>query len=247
MMDLQNDFLNPFARAALPMIRAHLPVSLLTADQRTYWDLMDKWNLQSSPDSKAATIFNIFWDKLQSAIWDDDIVREKTPLQQPWEKTTLLWLIRDSSMKFIDNVHTPEKETLSQTILTAFTFAADSAKVLDSMHKLEFGRFRGTNIRHLTRSIIPFSAMNLRTGGGRHIVNATKQLHGPSWKMVVELTGKTVAYGIYPGGQSGNPGSPFYDNAVQDWVQGKYYLLHVFDLKEDTDPAVKFKVRFSKG
>lgn len=247
MMDLQNDFLNPFARAALPMIRAHLPVSLLTADQRTYWEMMDKWNLQSSPDSKAATVFNIFWDKLQSSIWDDDIVREKTPLQQPWEKTTLLWLIRDSSMKFIDNIHTPEKETLSQTILTAFAFAADSAKALDSQQKLEFGRFRGTNIRHLTRSIIPFSAMNLRTGGGRHIVNATKQLHGPSWKMVVQLSDKTEAYGIYPGGQSGNPGSPYYDNAVQDWVQGKYYLLHVFDPKEDNDPAVKFKVRFSKG
>ncbi|TWV93613.1 penicillin acylase family protein [Chitinophaga pinensis] len=247
MMDLQNDNLNPFARAALPLIRKHLPVSLLTADQKNYWQILDKWDLQSGPDSKAATIFNIFWDELQSSVWDDDILADKTPLQQPWEKTTLLWLLRDSAMKFIDNVHTPEKETLSQIVLGAFTIAADSAKALDAQKKLEFGRFRGTNIRHLTRSIIPFSAMNLRTGGGRHIVNATKQLHGPSWKMVVQLSAKTEAYGIYPGGQSGNPGSPYYDNAVQDWVQGKYYLLHVFDLKENDDPAVKFKIHFSKG
>jgi penicillin amidase len=133
---------------------------------------------------------------------------------------------------------------LSQLVQTAFVTAADSAKVLDGQQKLAWGRYRGTNIRHLTRTLAPFSAMNLYTGGGRHIVNATKQVHGPSWKMVVQLSAKTEAYGIYPGGQSGNPGSPFYDNAVQDWVQGKYYLLHVFDQQEKDDPAVKFRMVF---
>jgi penicillin amidase len=244
MMDLQNDNMNLFGRAALPLIRAHLHPAFLTADQQSYWQELNKWNLQNSPDSKGATIFYIFWDRLQSLIWDDDIIREKIPLQTPWEKTTLLWLLKDSAMHFVDNIHTPEKETLSQLVQTAFVTAADSAKVLDGQQKLAWGRYRGTNIRHLTRTLAPFSAMNLYTGGGRHIVNATKQVHGPSWKMVVQLSAKTEAYGIYPGGQSGNPGSPFYDNAVQDWVQGKYYLLHVFDQQEKDDPAVKFRMVF---
>ena len=32
--------------------------------------------------------------------------------------------------------------------------------------------------------------------------------------------------GIYPGGQSGYPGSIYYDNFIDDWVNGKYYNLN---------------------
>ena len=37
------------------------------------------------------------------------------------------------------------------------------------------------------------------------------------------------AYGIYPGGQSGYPGSKNYDNMIDDWVNGKSYLLSFSD------------------
>ncbi len=52
------------------------------------------------------------------------------------------------------------------------------------------------------------------------MVNATSGDHGPSWRMVVELKTKPQGYGIYPGGQSGNPGSPYYDNMLSMWAQG---------------------------
>ncbi|HEY0612555.1 MAG TPA: penicillin acylase family protein, partial [Chitinophaga sp.] len=102
--------------------------------------------------------------------------------------------------------------------------------------------FRGTDIRHLTRALPSFSQMHLYTGGGTHVVNATKANHGPSWRMIVQLGPATEAYGIYPGGQSGNPGSPYYDNSVQDWAHGNYYQLRIFDTQHKDDPAVKFKM-----
>jgi penicillin amidase len=240
MMQLQNDNTNLFARAAVPLLLKHLHSS------SPYYKLLSDWNLQNAPDSKGATIFYIFWDQLMDLIWNDDLNAAKMALQMPWEKTTLNWLLRDSSMHFIDNINTPEKETLSSLVQQAFKITTDSAQVLESQKKLEWGRYRGTDIRHLTRSLPAFSAMHLPTGGGRHIVNATKETHGPSWRMVVQLSDKTEAYGIYPGGQSGNPGSPFYDNAVQDWVQGQYYLLHVFNSAEHDDPAIRFKMVFGK-
>ncbi|SEV87611.1 penicillin amidase [Chitinophaga sp. YR573] len=243
MMQLQNDNMNLFARAAVPLLKKHL--TSVSPSEKPYFKLLSDWNLQNSPDSKGATIFYIFWDQLMNLIWNDDL-GTKMALQMPWEKTTLLWLIRDSSMHFIDNIETPEKETLSSLVNQAFKITTDSVQILDSQKILEWGRYRGTDIRHLTRSLPAFSAMHLPTGGGRHIVNATKQTHGPSWRMVVQLSDKTEAYGIYPGGQSGNPGSPFYDNAVQDWVQGKYYLLHVFNPTEHDDPAIRFKMVFGK-
>ena len=35
------------------------------------------------------------------------------------------------------------------------------------------------------------------------------------------------AIGVYPGGQSGNPGSPFYANLVEPWAQAKYNVLRL--------------------
>lgn len=238
MMQLQNDNKNLLARAAVPLLLKHLPSS-----DSPYRQLLQDWDLQNAPNSKGATIFYIFWDQVQNLIWKDDL-DSAVALQMPWEKTTLLWLLRDTSMHFIDNIHTPAKETLSSLVADAFKITSDSVKILESQKLLEWGRYRGTDIRHLTRSLPAFSAMHLPTGGGRHIVNATKQFHGPSWKMVVQMSSKIEAYGIYPGGQSGNPGSPFYDNAVQDWVNGKYYLLHIFEDGDKDDPAIKYKMKF---
>ena len=34
--------------------------------------------------------------------------------------------------------------------------------------------------------------------------------------------GKPAAEGIYPGGQSENPASPWYQNLVEPWWNGKY-------------------------
>ena len=52
--------------------------------------------------------------------------------------------------------------------------------------------------------------MHLPIGGGPGVINATKEQHGPSWRMVVHMTDAIEAYGVYPGGQSGNPGNKYY-------------------------------------
>jgi penicillin amidase len=43
--------------------------------------------------------------------------------------------------------------------------------------------------------------------------------------MIVELKTPVKAWGGYPGGQSGNPGSPYFDNMVDAWAAGDYYEL----------------------
>ena len=63
--------------------------------------------------------------------------------------------------------------------------------------------------------------------------------------MVVSLTAKTEAYGVYPGGQSGNPGSKYYDNFIDEWVAGKYYPLWMMTNEEQNGIKVKWKMNFS--
>jgi penicillin amidase len=50
---------------------------------------------------------------------------------------------------------------------------------------------------------------------------------GPSWRMIVQLGSATAAVpvsaeGVYPGGQSENPASPWYADQIADWWNGRY-------------------------
>jgi penicillin amidase len=63
--------------------------------------------------------------------------------------------------------------------------------------------------------------------------------------MIVELTPKTEAYGVYPGGQSGNPGSMYYDTFVDQWASGQYYPLWVMEKDETRDKRIRWKVRIN--
>jgi penicillin amidase len=61
--------------------------------------------------------------------------------------------------------------------------------------------------------------------------------------MIVEMGPEIKAMGIYPGGQSGNPGSKFYDNFVDKWAVGEYLPV---DLREKNDTsAVLFQTKFT--
>ena len=115
---------------------------------------------------------------------------------------------------------------------------------LEANGKLEWAKFKDTRVQHL--AMIPeFSRLHLPIGGGEHVINATKGQHGPSWRMVVSLTSETEAYGIYPGGQSGNPGSKYYDDFVDQWVQGEFYKLWMMKPADKTDKRIKMKMVFN--
>jgi penicillin G amidase len=56
-------------------------------------------------------------------------------------------------------------------------------------------------------------------------LNATT---GPSWRMIVAFGASAMsAVGVYPGGQSENPASPWYTNLVPLWWDGQYLPLPV--------------------
>ena len=47
---------------------------------------------------------------------------------------------------------------------------------------------------------------------------------------------------MYPGGQSGNPGSKYYDNFVDEWVGGKYYTLWMMTVNDKNDKRILAKM-----
>jgi penicillin amidase len=65
--------------------------------------------------------------------------------------------------------------------------------------------------------------------------------------MIVQLSTPTEAYGVYPGGQSGNPGSKYYDNFIDDWAAGKYYTLWMMKETEGKDKRIIGTLTFTNS
>ena len=90
-----------------------------------------------------------------------------------------------------------------------------------------------------------FSRMNLDVGGYNQALNAISESHGPSWRMVVELGPEVKGYGVFPGGQSGNPGSKYYDTGLEKWMKGEYNELFFMKNPEDSRQPVLFTLNFN--
>ena len=164
----------------------------------------------------------------------------------PYESTLLNNILKDSSFKFLDDINTPQKETLADDVTAAFKKAAFTAKNAEADGRLEWGKYKDTKVLHLAR-LEALSRLHLPIGGGTNTINAANSQHGPSWRMIVSLTPETEAYGVYPGGQSGNPGSKFYDDFIDKWAQGNYNTLWVMKAGESTDKKVKWKMSFNNS
>jgi penicillin amidase len=247
MKKLQTDNYNVFAEQLRPVLLKYVDRNRLTGDAKRYTDILAGWNLYSDADQTAPTIFQYWYDSLSAYIFKDEILKNDLPVKYPEDYILAQYLIRDTtSFKYIDNVNTPQVETLSDMITSAIVKASEPLSELEANDKLAWGQFKNTTLYHLLRTnMMPFARTNLNVGGGDNIINATKHAHGPSWRMIVSMTTPIEAYGVYPGGQSGNPGSYYYDDLVNNWASGKYYRLWIMKRNESNDKRIKAKMTFS--
>jgi penicillin G amidase len=209
--------------------------------------MVEKWSLWRDIDETAPTVIDYWIDSLSAYIFRDEIAKNELPVMYPDDYILAQYLIRDTtSFKFIDNINTPQVESLQEAVTASLEKATEQLKKLEADDKLTWGKYKNTTVYHLLKTnMMPFAKQGLPIGGGQNIINATKHDHGPSWRMVVHLTTPVEAYGIYPGGQNGNPGSPFYDNMAMDWAKGQYYKLWIMKKNEKGDRRIKGSMKFS--
>lgn len=244
MMQLQTDNYNCFAAMAMPFILKNINQAALNADEQKYFSILKQWNMRHDVGSNGPTVFVNFWKEFEAAVFNDEYAKAAANVERPLESTLLEAVLKDSAWKFLDNITTAQTETLADVVTTAFKKATIICKEAELSGRLAWEKFKATHIDHLAK-LPAFSRANLPIGGGTHIINATKETHGPSWRMVIELTQKTNAHGVYPGGQSGNPGSKFYDSFVDTWAAGKYYELWMMAKGEEKDSRIKWTINFS--
>lgn len=247
MMELQNNYYNITAENIVPTLLKYVNEIELGENEKKYLDYIKRWNFMANADSKGQTVYNVWWKNLQQFIWDDELKKSKNNVAYPTSETTMELLIKDTALIFIDNINTPQKETIIQAVTTSFKTAATMLAKYEVNGGLEWSKINKGSVYHLLKINMPgFSRPNLNVGGNDDIINAIHDSHGPSWRMIVSLTQKTEAYGVYPGGQSGNPGSKYYDDYVNNWAEGKYFPLWMMNKAEATDKKVMATINFKK-
>jgi len=248
MQALQTNNDNVFAATARPALMKYLQVDKLSPDAKRMVTEMTNWNLVNEENSKGITVFKIVWDSVTQAVWGDELAGSPIPLTKPDDFVVLDQMLKDSNWSIADDIRTKDKvENFKDQVTLGVENATKKLLELEKENKLEWSLFKATRVLHLTK-IPALSRMNLPIGGGMNIINATTEMHGPSWRMVVHLTDEIEAYGLYPGGQSGNPGSSYYDTFVDSWAAGKYYrLLFLPKEKLKQHERTKWHIQFNKA
>ena len=190
-------------------------LSIITANgvQDDYSNALKKWDYNYSANSEAATIFQVWWSLLYSSIWKQKLGTYPNALYPLPERTMQMLLTDKAKLGDVDKV-----------IVTSYKKAVDSLDKLQQKGGLEWHKVKNTTLTHLAK-LKPMSVTDIQNGGWGNTVNAMKGNHGPSWRMVVEMKEVPEGYGVYPGGQSGNPGSKYYSSFIDKWAKGEYYRL----------------------
>lgn len=234
---LQNDNHNLMAERMLPSMLK----SLSTGERyKDHADVLKRWDLENTANSVAAGIFENWVVELNRWIWDDEFSKDDNYMYPLLDRTAQL-INEQPDSKWFDNVKTKNKvETMNDIVSGSFVATIDSLTKHHGPMTTEswaWYKVKNTGIRHLVPAFKSFSKTPINTGGGSQIVNATTTTTGPSWRMVVELDKEWPrAYGLYPGGQSGNVGSKYYDNMIDDWAEGK---LHPLSFMKNSEEKIK--------
>ncbi len=239
MKRLQNENYSLFAEEAVPALLA-FSGEISGADPDLLGTIRS-WDYRYRAGDYAPVLVEEWFDAAYRMTFDELLAaRDSVTVMMPesWRFIDLLKEVPDHPV--FDQPSTPERETAATIVARAFTEVQQKIKD-GELTKQNWASYKATRITH--RGIGAFSSPELLIGGYRNAPNAITSTNGPSWRMIVELGPELHALGVYPGGQSGNPGSPFYDNAIDTWARGDYYELFFMNDPADERQPVLFTLQ----
>lgn len=202
-------------------------------------DLLRDWNFRMNASRVEPTIYWLWLRQYRETVFRDEW-GQKDLADVGMPAFTILELLTTErpSSRWFDNVTTGARETRDDAILTAF---AEALEMLETFPRpWRWGTFHRLEISHLL-GLEALSAPSVPRDGGPFTVDVaagafrdghTRVTSGPSWRLVVELGTPVEAWGVHPGGQSGNPLNPHYTDLLDLWLAGEYQTLHLLTEEE---------------
>ena len=210
----------------LPVLLEGIDIESLNSEQKLIYNDLLKWDYTYTSDSQLNIVFDTWYENISISTFQDNLGIKTSSNRWPNVRVLAELIINEPNSKWFDITNTDNIENMHDIINSTFKTS------INSLYQ-EYGEYdkkwmwkntRGTDINHLGK-IPGFGEYKLPTGGNWNIPNATAKTHGPSWRYVVELGEKPKGYGVYPGGQSGYPGSKHYNDFIDEWIKGDLFPL----------------------
>ncbi|NEU08604.1 penicillin acylase family protein [Flavihumibacter sp. R14] len=244
MRSLQNDNYSMLAEnIKLDLIRTVKQESL-NASQKEALKIVSEWNNAYDSGEMGASIFEIWRKLVEKNIWDDEFTKDDRPMRYPSRDRMVEMLLNEPDARWYDNINTASKETKTDIIQLSFVAAVDSLqdKYGSISDRWEWGNVKHSHVPHLAK-IGGFGSKFINNGGSKASVNAMSETNGPSWRMVIQLGKNVKGYGVFPGGESGNPGSFYYDDMIDTWSSGK--LNELLFLRSKAEQSKRIRTTWS--
>jgi penicillin G amidase len=239
----QTDPGSPRADAYVPyLLRAAAARPADSLAQRAA-NLLGAWDRRYTLDNEGAVLFEAVVRSLTARVWDE-LPSEAIP-----GSAALLALLDDPTNPWWDLRSTPGRVEQRDDVLADALAEAYQATVR-SYGPAEFGGWRWfavhrIDIWHLLH-LPALSRLGLAVAGGPSTISPSSVTgggEGSSWRMVVELGKEVRAWGTYPGGQSGNPASPRYDDRLALWTRGELAPLRFPRTASELSPTAVLVLR----
>ena len=231
MMTFQNNNYSKLAEDMMPLMLANIRTSSLTSEASKLVETMSNWDYNYEADYTAPALFEYWYSELSDQTWDEIAAYQDTmSLAYPSSSMLRDLIINEPDDVMFDKVVTIKKETAKDIIQMSFDSLVAYADRHDEEY-LKWGNRNNVRINHLAR-VPGLGSGKLFAGGSGDVINATSGSWGPSWRMIVSLEKEVSAYGIYPGGQSGDPRNKRYMDLVEKWRTGNYDKL-IYGVSKD--------------
>jgi penicillin amidase len=245
MQRLQNNTHDFLSGLILPHLASALAGQSLAPREQQAAALLAQWDGNMTVDSPAATIWMRFWTQYMYETFHPWWVANQMPIKQdpsldlsPKQTGSLSGVLGEDLVAWtaIDPANaafslpdgTPR--TAPDVMRTAFSnaVAALATQLGPDPATWTWGRVHTREFD----SLVQIASLNYGprpASGGPWTVDAATSnefdaTHGPSWRFVMDWsTGQS--WGVYPGGQSENPLSPWYENQIAAWWNGSYYPM----------------------
>lgn len=188
-----------------------------------------EWNRVNEAESVAATIFDRWITEISLLLWKPltDPVKKFSP-NRPATDITFMVLFHEPPADVYARLFgalPASADILAQSFRKALAYLVENQG--SEMGEWHWWKVNGLTVNHLL-NIPALNQPRLKVGGSANSPNAIRGQHAPSWRMVVSWGKPMEAWGIYPGGQSGNPASSGYNAFIRDYAAGNYYPLKLY-------------------
>ncbi len=228
MMALQTDTRDYLASEIVPILLRAIPAS-------PEKDLLASWDYRMDVNSPAATIWWTFWQSYLAATFDPywkahDVTVARSDVNDALGQDLEAWTLGDPNNAVFKFGGSSNTATDVMRLAFASTVTQLTRQLGSGPSTWTWGRVHQRVIQNLAQ-ITGLDYGPRPDGGDANTPLAAPDFpssHGPSWRMVVDW-GAGTFQAIYPGGQSENPASTWYDDRVSAWFDGKYAAMLTAD------------------